>query len=99
MCIWSFRSYARYWGALAQLQSHLNLHFQVYYRPFRKNFYVETAEQAKLTKKDVDDYREELDIRVRGKNCPKPVRSWAQCGVEWKILNTLKKLVLLLIAS
>uniref|UniRef100_A0A915PWZ0 Probable ATP-dependent RNA helicase DDX46 n=1 Tax=Setaria digitata TaxID=48799 RepID=A0A915PWZ0_9BILA len=64
----------------------------VYYRSFRKNFYVETAELAKITKKEVDDYREELDIRVRGKNCPKPVRSWAQCGVEWKILSTLKKL-------
>ncbi|VDN03008.1 unnamed protein product [Thelazia callipaeda] len=65
---------------------------EVYYRPFRKNFYVETAELAKMTKQEVDDYREDLDIRVRGKNCPKPVRSWAQCGVEWKILNTLKKL-------
>ncbi|VDN90886.1 unnamed protein product [Brugia pahangi] len=64
----------------------------VYYRPFRKNFYVETAELAKITKKEVDEYREELDIRVRGKNCPKPIRSWAQCGVEWKILSTLKKL-------
>uniref|UniRef100_A0A0M3I4P4 Probable ATP-dependent RNA helicase DDX46 n=1 Tax=Ascaris lumbricoides TaxID=6252 RepID=A0A0M3I4P4_ASCLU len=67
-------------------------HSKVYYRPFRKDFYVETAELAKMTKKEVDQYREELDIRVRGKNCPKPVRSWAQCGVEWKILNTLKKL-------
>uniref|UniRef100_A0A1I7VIB5 Probable ATP-dependent RNA helicase DDX46 n=1 Tax=Loa loa TaxID=7209 RepID=A0A1I7VIB5_LOALO len=67
-------------------------HSKVYYRPFRKNFYVETAELAKITKKEVDEYREELDIRVRGKNCPKPVRSWAQCGVEWKILSTLKKL-------
>uniref|UniRef100_A0A914ZIC8 Probable ATP-dependent RNA helicase DDX46 n=1 Tax=Parascaris univalens TaxID=6257 RepID=A0A914ZIC8_PARUN len=67
-------------------------HSKVYYRPFRKDFYVETAELAKMTKKEVDQCREELDIRVRGKNCPKPVRSWAQCGVEWKILNTLKKL-------
>ncbi|KAM3726447.1 putative ATP-dependent RNA helicase [Dirofilaria immitis] len=67
-------------------------HSKVYYRPFRKNFYIETAELAKITKKEVDEYREELDIRVRGKNCPKPVRSWAQCGVEWKILSTLKKL-------
>ncbi|KHN75722.1 putative ATP-dependent RNA helicase DDX46 [Toxocara canis] len=67
-------------------------HSKVYYRPFRKDFYVETAELAKMTKKEVEQYREELDIRVRGKNCPKPVRSWAQCGVEWKILNTLKKL-------
>ncbi|OZC09870.1 hypothetical protein X798_02976 [Onchocerca flexuosa] len=65
---------------------------KVYYRPFRKNFYVETAELAKITKKEIDEYREELDIRVRGRNCPKPVRSWAQCGVEWKILSTLKKL-------
>ncbi|VDK46227.1 unnamed protein product [Anisakis simplex] len=67
-------------------------HSKVYYRPFRKDFYVETVELAKMTKAEVDEYREGLDIRVRGKNCPKPVRSWAQCGVEWKILNILKKL-------
>ncbi|VDN59032.1 unnamed protein product [Dracunculus medinensis] len=67
-------------------------HSKVYYRPFRKNFYMETAEIAKLTKNEIDEYREKCDIRVRGKNCPKPIRTWAQCGVEWKILNTLKKL-------
>ncbi|VDD90254.1 unnamed protein product [Enterobius vermicularis] len=67
-------------------------HSKVYYRPFRKDFYVETAELAKMSKKEVDAYREELDIRVRGKNCPKPVKTWAQCGVEYKILTTLKKL-------
>ncbi|MFH4977529.1 hypothetical protein AB6A40_004238 [Gnathostoma spinigerum] len=67
-------------------------HSKVYYRPFRKDFYVETSDLARMTKKEVEEYREELQIRVRGKNCPKPVKSWAQCGVEWKILNTLKRL-------
>uniref|UniRef100_A0A0N5A9Z6 Probable ATP-dependent RNA helicase DDX46 n=1 Tax=Syphacia muris TaxID=451379 RepID=A0A0N5A9Z6_9BILA len=67
-------------------------HSKVYYRPFRKDFYVETAELAKMTKKEVDSYREELDIRVRGKNYPKPIKTWAQCGVEYKILTTLKRL-------
>lgn len=60
---------------------------------------METAEIAKLTKNEIDEYREKCDIRVRGKNCPKPIRTWAQCGVEWKILNTLKKFSFLFMPS
>lgn len=29
--------------------------------------------------------------KVKGKNCPKPVRTWAQCGVSLKVLECLKK--------
>ncbi|PIO55956.1 DEAD/DEAH box helicase, partial [Teladorsagia circumcincta] len=68
-------------------------HSKVYYRPFRKDFYVETPEIAKMTKEEVKAYREELDgIEVKGNKCPKPVRTWAQCGVEFKILQQLKRL-------
>ena len=36
--------------------------------------------------------RSEMEgIKVRGKNCPKPIRSWAQCGVNKKILDAMKK--------
>ncbi|KAK6015449.1 DEAD/DEAH box helicase [Ostertagia ostertagi] len=68
-------------------------HSKVYYRPFRKDFYVETPEIAKMTKEEVKAYREELDgIEVKGNRCPKPIRTWAQCGVEFKILQQLKRL-------
>ena len=41
---------------------------------------------------EVDDYRKELEeIKVRGKGCPKPIKSWAQCGVSKKVMDCLKK--------
>lgn len=36
-------------------------HSKVYYRPFRKNFYVEVPELAKMTHEEVELYREELE--------------------------------------
>uniref|UniRef100_A0A914HX97 RNA helicase n=1 Tax=Globodera rostochiensis TaxID=31243 RepID=A0A914HX97_GLORO len=66
-------------------------HTKVYYREFRKDFYVEVAEIAQMSKKEVDEYRQELDeINVRGKNVPKPIKNWSQCGVDLKMLNLLK---------
>ncbi|KAL3077324.1 hypothetical protein niasHS_013313 [Heterodera schachtii] len=66
-------------------------HTKVYYRPFRKNFYVEVPEITAMSKKEVDEYRKELEeITVRGKNVPKPIKSWSQCGVDLKMLNILK---------
>lgn len=48
-----------------------------------------------MSKKEVEDYRAELDdIKVRGSRCPKPIKNWAQCGVDLKILNNLKKFFL-----
>jgi ATP-dependent RNA helicase DDX46/PRP5 len=67
-------------------------HSKVYYRPFRKNFYVEVPELAEMSAEDVAEYREELEsIKVRGKGCPKPIKSWAQCGVSVKIMDILRK--------
>ena len=31
-------------------------------------------------------------IKTKGKGCPKPIKSWAQCGVSKKEMETLKKL-------
>jgi ATP-dependent RNA helicase DDX46/PRP5 len=36
-------------------------HTKVYYRPFRKNFYVEVPDIAKMTQAEVDAMREELE--------------------------------------
>lgn len=68
-------------------------HNHILYLPFRKNFYVEVPEIARMTNEKVDAYKEELEgIRVKGKGCPKPIKTWAQCGVSTKELNILKKL-------
>ena len=45
-----------------------------------------------MTDAEVKLYRAvELDgVRIRGKNCPKPVKNWAQTGVSFKVLSVLK---------
>ncbi|XP_048578671.1 probable ATP-dependent RNA helicase DDX46 isoform X2 [Nematostella vectensis] len=67
-------------------------HKTVVYQPFRKDFYVEVPELAKMTPEETDEFRLSLEnIHVRGKNAPKPVKTWAQTGVQLKILDVLKK--------
>lgn len=67
-------------------------HSKIDYKPFRKNLYVEVPELAKMTEEDVKLYRESLEnITVKGKDCPKPVRTWTQCGLSNKITEVLKK--------
>uniref|UniRef100_A0A8C5QEJ5 Probable ATP-dependent RNA helicase DDX46 n=1 Tax=Leptobrachium leishanense TaxID=445787 RepID=A0A8C5QEJ5_9ANUR len=67
-------------------------HGKIEYEPFRKNFYVEVPELAKMTTEEVSAYRLELEgISVKGKNCPKPIKTWVQCGISMKILASLKK--------
>ncbi|XP_075297727.1 putative ATP-dependent RNA helicase DDX46 [Opisthocomus hoazin] len=67
-------------------------HGKIEYEPFRKNFYVEVPELAKMTQEEVNVYRLELEgTTVKGKGCPKPIKTWVQCGISMKILTALKK--------
>ncbi|XP_037402092.1 probable ATP-dependent RNA helicase DDX46 isoform X2 [Pygocentrus nattereri] len=67
-------------------------HQKIQYESFRKNFYVEVPELAKMTPEEVNEYRLELEgITVKGKGCPKPIKTWVQCGTSMKVLNALKK--------
>uniref|UniRef100_A0A2K5QRA9 Probable ATP-dependent RNA helicase DDX46 n=1 Tax=Cebus imitator TaxID=2715852 RepID=A0A2K5QRA9_CEBIM len=67
-------------------------HGKIEYEPFRKNFYVEVPELAKMSQEEVNVFRLEMEgITVKGKGCPKPIKSWVQCGISMKILNSLKK--------
>ncbi|XP_078509397.1 putative ATP-dependent RNA helicase DDX46 isoform X2 [Lissotriton helveticus] len=67
-------------------------HGKIEYEPYRKNFYVEVPELAKMTQEEVNTYRLELEgITVKGKGCPKPIKHWVQCGISMKILASLKK--------
>ncbi|RAL63876.1 hypothetical protein DID88_003519 [Monilinia fructigena] len=61
--------------------------------PFRKNFYTEPAELADMTEAELNDLRLELDgIKVAGKDVPKPVQKWSQCGLDVKSLDVIRKL-------
>ncbi|XP_074599147.1 pre-mRNA processing factor 5 [Brevipalpus obovatus] len=65
---------------------------EITFSPYTKNFYIEVPELAKMTSAEVNAYREELEgIKVKGKGCPKPIKTWAQCGVSGKVLDVLKK--------
>ncbi|XP_030649321.1 putative ATP-dependent RNA helicase DDX46 isoform X2 [Chanos chanos] len=67
-------------------------HQKIEYEPYRKNFYVEVPELARMTAEEVNEYRLELEgITVKGKGCPKPIKTWVQCGTSMKVLNALKK--------
>lgn len=65
----------------------------VTYAPFRKDFYVEVPELARLSDDEVKELRTSLEnIKVVGKSCPKPAMCWAHCGLSKKVMGVLKKL-------
>ncbi|CAD5119735.1 DgyrCDS8331 [Dimorphilus gyrociliatus] len=67
-------------------------HSKIYYRPFRKDFYVEVPELQRMTSEEVEQYRQQLEgIKIRGKHCPKPIKNWAQAGVSKRVMESLKK--------
>lgn len=63
-------------------------HDSVKYRPFRKDFYVESPELARMTDAEVVAYRNELDgIKIRGLKCPRPLRKWTHCGLNQRMYD------------
>ncbi|KAJ1974633.1 pre-mRNA processing RNA-helicase [Dimargaris xerosporica] len=68
-------------------------HSQIAYEPFQKEFYIEPAELRQLTADEVAALRQELDgIKVRGVNCPKPIKRWTQFGLPARCTEIIKKL-------
>lgn len=65
------------------------------YEPFRKNFYIEVPEITKMTNEEVEQYKRDMEgIKTKGKGCPRPIKTWAQCGTSKKVLEILKRYVL-----
>lgn len=59
----------------------------------RKDFWVEPHELSVMTEEEANELRLELDgIKVSGKNVPKPVQKWSQCGLTRPILDTIDSL-------
>ena len=67
-------------------------HTKIEYTEFRKCLYVEVPELTRMTPEDVEIMRQNLDsIGIVGKNCPKPIKRWNQCGISYKVV-LIKKL-------
>ncbi|KAJ1910161.1 pre-mRNA processing RNA-helicase [Tieghemiomyces parasiticus] len=68
-------------------------HRQMAYAPFQKDFFIEPAELRSLDPSEVDALRVQLDgIKIRGVDCPKPVRKWTQMGLPARCTEIIKKL-------
>ncbi|KAF3583987.1 hypothetical protein F2Q69_00027210 [Brassica cretica] len=67
-------------------------HSKIEYEPFRKNFYIEVKEISRMTQEEVNAYRKEFELKVHGKDVPRPIKSWHQTGLTSKILDTMNKL-------
>jgi ATP-dependent RNA helicase DDX46/PRP5 len=66
-------------------------HAEINYEPFRKNLYRESKEISKMTDKDVNALKKEMgDIKVKGKDIPRPIFNWYQCGLSDRILAVLE---------
>lgn len=62
-------------------------------KPIRKDFWVEPQELSQMTEEEAAELRMELDgIKVSGKNVPKPVQKWSQCGLTRPILDAIEGL-------
>ena len=67
-------------------------HKNIEYLPFRKDFYREVPELARMTPEEVSAYRIDLEnVKIKGKDCPKPIKTWAQCGMSNRVVDVLKK--------
>jgi len=67
-------------------------HDEIDYQPVKKNFYIEAREIASMTKAETRALRMNLDgIKCRGKNVPKPIKSWAQAGLNNRVHELIRR--------
>jgi ATP-dependent RNA helicase DDX46/PRP5 len=68
-------------------------HGKITYEPFRKKFYVPNQETNDMDEEDVELMRVEMDgIKIRGADCPRPVRNWGAFGLPAGCYDVIKRL-------
>ena len=61
-------------------------HSQIEYPPFRKNFYTAMPNDIVGTSEKEE---EKTNIKVRGKNVPKPIHTWVHAGLSSRVVDVL----------
>lgn len=64
-------------------------HSKISYAPFKKDFYDESPDVFALDDREVADQRAQLQISVQGRDVPKPVLSFEQCGFPPKLMSAI----------
>ncbi|CCE65894.1 hypothetical protein TPHA_0N01130 [Tetrapisispora phaffii CBS 4417] len=60
--------------------------------PFPKSFYVEPEAVHEMSNEAVDELRLNLgNIKISGKNCPRPITRWSQLGISSDVMYLLTK--------
>ena len=73
-------------------------HARIRYESFRKEFYIPPPDIAAMTDEEAELLRLELDsIKIRGVDCPRPVKKWSHFGLpaNWYGQNIYKTLHIL----
>ena len=66
-------------------------HSKMNYDFFQKNIYIESPEISKLTNEEIIEIRKSNgSILVKGKEIPKPILEFYQCGLNTKIMEILQ---------
>lgn len=66
-------------------------HNEIVYETFRKQLYIEPKEIIDLTQEEVDQMlKDNGNIKLRGKNIPKPIFNWYHCGLISSIVQVLE---------
>lgn len=61
-------------------------HSQVAYVPIKKAFYREHPDVSKMQPATVRAHLKRMEIKVRGKNAPKPILKWSYAGLDARVL-------------
>ncbi|GJZ42895.1 DEAD-box ATP-dependent RNA helicase 42, partial [Tanacetum coccineum] len=64
-------------------------HSKIDYIPFRKNLYIQVKDIQNMTHEQVVAYRKQVELKIHGKDVPKPIQSWHQAGLTTKVLDTI----------
>ncbi|GKC51877.1 DEAD-box ATP-dependent RNA helicase 20, partial [Tanacetum coccineum] len=59
--------------------------------PFEKNFYVESENVAKMTEKEVEEYRTKREITVEGRDVPKPIKTFNDARFPEYVMQEIVK--------
>lgn len=66
-------------------------HDKMEYPSFRKKFYIAPKEINDMTEANIEIQRMGGEMKVRGKNCPRPISRWNQCGFSERMLKLIRK--------
>ncbi|ETV97170.1 hypothetical protein H310_09968 [Aphanomyces invadans] len=66
-------------------------HKAVDYIPFRKKFYIEPADVANQPQEEVDELLKSMEIKIRGKGCPRPIQKWTQTGLSQRLQKLIAR--------